>query len=137
MKTPRVVSAQSYAFAIARHALLAVALGVLAACTPSNATGDDATDPHRLTVYTALEDDQVPTYLDSFTAAHPEIELEMVRDSTGFVTAKLLAEKDAPRADVVWGLAAASLLVADQAGMLEPYAPAGIARISPRFRDAR
>jgi iron(III) transport system substrate-binding protein len=50
-------------------------------------------------------------------------------------TAKLLAEKDNPQADVVWGLAASSLLVADQQGMLEPYAPAGLENVQEQFRD--
>ena len=32
-----------------------------------------------------------------------------MRDSTGVMTAKLIAEKDNPRADVIWGLAASSI----------------------------
>ena len=47
----------------------------------------------RLVVYTAAEADQIPAYEASFKAAHPEIDLLWVRDSTGVVTAKLLAEK--------------------------------------------
>ena len=42
------------------------------------------------------------------------------------MTAKLLAEKDNPQADVVWGLAATSLLLLKAEDMLEPYAPAGL-----------
>ncbi|MCJ2542786.1 hypothetical protein JX360_07675 [Synechococcus bigranulatus str. 'Rupite'] len=68
---------------------------------------------------------------------HPDIKVNIVRDSTGVVTAKLLAEKDNPQADAVWGLAATSLLVADQQGLLEPYAPAGLDRILPEFRDSQ
>lgn len=56
---------------------------------------------------------------------HPDIKVNKVRDSTGVVIAKLLAEKDNPQADAVWGLAVSSLLVADQQGMLETYAPRG------------
>ena len=41
----------------------------------------------------------------------PEAEVVWVRDSTGVITAKLLAEKDNPRADLVWGLAATSLMI--------------------------
>ena len=89
-----------------------------------------------IVVYTALEDDQLETYLDVFAQDHPEITVELVRDSTGIVTAKLLAEKDNPQADVVWGLAATSLLVADGEGLLEPYAPEGLDRINPKFRDS-
>ncbi len=88
-----------------------------------------------ITVYTALEDDQLSVYLPAFNEQYPNIQVNLVRDSTGIITARLLAEKDNPRADVVWGLAATSLLVADQQGMLEPYAPAGLERIRPEFRD--
>ena len=88
-------------------------------------------------VYTALEDDQIPRYLDSFKRNHPDIQVRIVRDSTGIITAKFLAEKDNPQADVIWGLAATSLLVCDQKGMLESYSPKGLDRVSPKFRDTR
>lgn len=102
---------------------------------PAPDTSDAATSGE-ITVYTALEDDQLATYVPMFNAVYPDITVNIVRDSTGIITAKLLAEKDNPQADVVWGLAATSLLVADQQGMLEPYAPAGLERILPSFRDA-
>ena len=89
-----------------------------------------------LLVYTALEDDEIPVYLDIFKKAHPEIEVKIVRDSTGIITAKLLAEKDNPQADVVWGTAATSLMLCDQAGMVQPYAPDGLERVRPKMRDA-
>jgi len=89
-----------------------------------------------ITVYTALEDDQISTYLPLFNQAHPEIKVNIVRDSTGIVTAKLLAEKDNPQADVVWGTAVSSLLIADQQGILEPYAPKGLENVQERFRDS-
>jgi iron(III) transport system substrate-binding protein len=102
----------------------------------SGATDTASSDDSSLTVYTALEDDQISGYLESFKAQHPDIEVNIVRDSTGIITAKLLAEADNPQADVVWGIAASSLLVADQQGLLEPYAPAGLEAVNPRFRDA-
>ncbi len=90
-----------------------------------------------ITVYTALEDDQIGVYLPLFNAKYPNIKVNIVRDSTGIITAKLLAEKENPQADVVWGLAASSLLLADQQGMLAPYAPIGLEKIYPNFRDER
>lgn len=107
---------------------------VLVACG-APAAADKATSGE-ITVYTALEDDQIVVYLPLFNAKYPDITVNIVRDSTGIVTAKLLAEKDNPQADVVWGLAASSLLVADQQGMLEPYAPTGLEKIRPNFRDS-
>lgn len=105
---------------------------VLVAC---GGRGGDTAGP--ITVYTALEDDQLERYLADFRANHPDIEVNIVRDSTGIITARLLAEKENPQADVVWGVAATSLLVADNEGMIEPYAPAGLNRINPRFRDSQ
>lgn len=88
-----------------------------------------------INVYTALEDDQIPRYLESFRAKYPEIKLNIVRDSTGVMTSKLLAEKENSQADVVWGLAATSLLVLDQQDMITPYAPKGIERVADKFKD--
>src|SRR5687768_12708350 len=64
-----------------------------------------------LTVYTAIEADDLKKYAARFNEDVPDIEIKWVRDSTGVVTAKLLAEKANPQADVIWGLAATSLLV--------------------------
>jgi iron(III) transport system substrate-binding protein len=79
----------------------------------------------QLSVYTALETDQLKAYKEGFEKANPNIEINWVRDSTGIVTAKLLAEKANPKADVVMGLAATSLAIFSTEGMLVPYAPAG------------
>ena len=46
-----------------------------------------------LLVYTALEDDELPVYLEKFKQSHPDIQVKIIRDSTGVITAKLLAEK--------------------------------------------
>ncbi|MGB3877079.1 putative 2-aminoethylphosphonate ABC transporter substrate-binding protein [Shinella zoogloeoides] len=89
----------------------------------------------RLTVYTAFEAEQLEAYKAAFEKANPDIKIDWIRDSTGVVTAKLLAEKENPQADVVWGLAATSLLLLKQEGMLEAYAPAGADKLDPRFRD--
>lgn len=121
-----------------------LSIAVLAGCgqapesqanTQASATG--TANAEAITVYTALEDDQIKTYLESFKAQHPDVKVNIVRDSTGVITAKLLAEKDNPQADVVWGTAATSLLVLDQQGMLEGYAPKGVEKVSPEFKDTQ
>lgn len=89
-----------------------------------------------LTVYTAIEAVDLDRYKAEFEKANPDIKINWVRDSTGVMTAKLLAEKDNPQADVVWGLAATSLLLLKSQGMLEPYAPAGVEKLDPKFVDA-
>jgi iron(III) transport system substrate-binding protein len=88
-----------------------------------------------LTVYTAVEADDLKKYAARFNEDHPEIEIKWVRDSTGVITAKLLAEKANPQADVIWGLAATSLLVLKPEGLLVPYAPKGLDKLDAQFRD--
>lgn len=51
------------------------------------------------------------------------------------ITAKLLAENDNPQADVIWKLAATSLLLFKSEGMLEAYSPAGPDKLDPKFVD--
>ncbi len=114
---------------------------LLTACAASDASGPagsaEKATSGEITVYTALEDDQIAKYLPLFNQKYPNIKVNTVRDSTGIVTAKLLAEKANPQADVVWGLAATSLLIADKEGMLEPYAPEGVDKIRASFKDAK
>ncbi len=88
-----------------------------------------------LTVYTAVEAEDLARYAETFNQSHPDIKINWVRDSTGIITAKLLAERDNPQADVIWGLAATSLLLLKSEGMLEPYAPAGVESLDPKFVD--
>ncbi len=88
-----------------------------------------------LTVYTAVEAEDLKRYAETFNQDHPDIKINWVRDSTGIITAKLLAEKDNPQADVIWGLAGTSLLLLKSEGMLEPYRPAGVEKLDPKFAD--
>ena len=91
----------------------------------------------QLTVYTALETDQIKAYENGFTKVNPNIEIKWVRDSTGVITAKLLAEKANPQADVVMGVAASSLALLDSNGMLVGYAPINLDAIMSAYRDKK
>ena len=99
------------------------------------ASGAASAASTRLTVYSGLENEQLAPYKKAFEADNPDIEIRWVRDSNGVITAKLLAEKNNPQADVIWGVAASSLLLLQQQGMLLPYAPKGVAALKPSFRD--
>jgi len=89
-----------------------------------------------LTVYTAVEAEDLKKYANEFTKANPGITIKWVRDSTGIVTAKLLAEKNNPQADVVWGLAATSLMKMKAEGMTLPYKPKGADKLDKKFIDS-
>lgn len=116
-----------------------LAVGSLAGCVKKTDAADGSagteTNEKELNVYTALEDEQVTDYLTEFQEKYPDVKVNITRDSTGIITSKLLAEKDNPVADVVWGLSATSLLVLAQNDMLEGYAPEGVDRILPEFKD--
>ncbi len=90
----------------------------------------------KLTVYTAVEAEDLKKYAKAFNAVNPDIKIKWVRDSTGIVTAKLLAEKNNPVADVVWGLAATSLMLLKEKGMTHGYAPKGVNLLDKKFVDA-
>jgi iron(III) transport system substrate-binding protein len=89
-----------------------------------------------LNVYTALETDQLKAYEESFNKANPDIEIKWTRDSTGIITAKLLAEKNKPAADAIMGVAVSSMVVFEREAMLQSYAPSNLKAINPRFRAA-
>ncbi|MCL2838061.1 MAG: putative 2-aminoethylphosphonate ABC transporter substrate-binding protein, partial [Oscillospiraceae bacterium] len=76
-----------------------------------------------ITIYTALENELIDRYLSLFREQHPDIRINIVRDSTGVITARLLAEGANTSADLIWGLAGTSVLLLEERGMLEPYAP--------------
>lgn len=91
----------------------------------------------RLTVYTALENDQLGPYKAAFEADNPGVIIDWVRDSTGIITARILAERQNPRADIIWGLGVTSMLIFDDQNMLQPYTPRGATELKPAFRDSK
>jgi iron(III) transport system substrate-binding protein len=89
----------------------------------------------RLLVYTTLVPEFIDSFKQGFEAEHRDIEIAWHRDSTGTLTAKLIAERETPRADFVWGLAITSMILLAKDGLLDPYAPRTLAEIKPLFRD--
>lgn len=114
-------------------AIAALAVGTLAGC--GNNHHEAGPTAGTITVYTALENVQVERLLSAFNTRYPDITVHIVRDSTGVITSRLIAEANNPQADVVWGTAASSLMVLETMDMLEPFAPAGLERILPMFRS--
>ena len=112
-------------------------MGVVAALVAALAAVPAWAQKTELLVYTALETDQIKAYEEAFKKANPTIDVKWVRDSTGVITSKLLAEKANPQADVVFGVSASSLAVFENEGMLQPYAPKGLDKVSAKYRDPK
>ena len=113
------------------------ALAGVAALAAVGFAGSAWAQKTKLTVYTAIENEQLEPFKKAFEGDNPTIEIAWVRDSTGVMTAKLIAEKDNPRADVIWGLAASSIGLMASMGMIEPYTPAGAAALKPIFKSGK
>ena len=67
--------------------------------------------------YTSMENDQLGVFKQAIEKAVPEADVQWVRDSTGVMTARLLAEKANPKADIVLGLAASSIVQLGKQGL--------------------
>jgi iron(III) transport system substrate-binding protein len=86
-------------------------------------------------VYTAIENEQIADYMKALNKTLPNLDVKMLRFSTGDISARFMAEKDNMQADVIWGVGATNILIFKSAGLLEPYAPKGLDRIQKLFRD--
>ena len=73
-------------------------VGVIAGCgTQPNKPATTGTNPAdikgEVTVYTALNDDLIAIYLKKFNTIYPNIKVNVVAESTGIVTSKIIAKK--------------------------------------------
>ncbi|MBN8939341.1 MAG: putative 2-aminoethylphosphonate ABC transporter substrate-binding protein [Rhizobiales bacterium] len=90
----------------------------------------------RVMIYTASEAEELTALKAAIETDLPDIEVQWVRDSTGVITARLMAERDSPRADMVFGLVASSLLLLERMNLLESYRPQGADGLKPAFQDS-
>lgn len=106
------------------------AASVVALGMASPAFADD------LTVYTALEEEEIAAYIEAAQKAMPDTEINVLRQSTGKLGARLLAEAGNPQADVIWGWAVSAMMDPQILEMLEPYAAKGVDVLPATFRGA-
>jgi len=88
-----------------------------------------------ITVYTALDTDDVKVYVDKFHQEVPDVKVNIYRVSAGKLGAKIRAEAQNPRHDVIWGWTISEMERPDILAMIEPYQPKGIEKMNPKFRD--
>ncbi len=86
-------------------------------------------------VYTSLETEEVVEYLKAANKDLPDLEIQSIRLSTGELGARMLAEKDNPQADCVWGWAVTNMAEFVPKGMLVPYKAKGWDKIPANFKD--
>ena len=111
-----------------RNACVALcALALLASPAPAQ--------KQTVVVYTAIENEQIADYMKTINKTLPNLDIKMLRLSTGDIAARFMAEKDNMQAEVIWGVGATNILIFKNAGMLEPYAPKGLDKIQGLFRD--
>ncbi|HEY0202388.1 MAG TPA: ABC transporter substrate-binding protein [Burkholderiaceae bacterium] len=78
-----------------------------------------------ITAYTALEEDEIKDYIAAAKKDLPDVDVKVLRLSTGDLGARILAEAGNPQHDVIWGWALTNTLDPRITALLEPYAPKG------------
>ena len=87
----------------------------------------------KVTVYTSLETDETVKYLEVARKDLPDLDIDIIRLSTGELGARMLAEKDNPQADCIWGWAVTNMEQFIPAGMVLPYRAKGTEKLDKRF----
>src|SRR5947209_20509345 len=89
-----------------------------------------------VTAYTALEEDEIAEYVASAKKALPDVDLKVLRLSTGDLGARILAEASNPQHDVIWGWAVTNMMDPRVLALLEPHKPKGAEKLAPQYRAA-
>jgi len=114
-----------------------VAAGAVVASALIGVSVAQTAKPATITIYTSLQKELLAAYEAGFRKAYPHIQLAWVREATGILHARLLAEKENPRADVLFGVPVMNITAFDKLGMIEPYAPKDYEKLKPYFRDTQ
>ncbi len=88
-----------------------------------------------ITAYTSYEEDELKAFLAKMKQDVPDLEVNVLRLSSGDLHARILAESANPQHDVIWGWAVTSLIDPRIGGLIEPYTPKNIDKVPARFRD--
>ena len=102
-------------------------VGIMAMCLAVTASAAE-----KVTVYTSLETDETVKYLEAARRDMPDLEINIIRLSTGELGARMIAEKNNPQADLIWGWAVTNMEEFIPLGMIEPYKPKGVEKLEKR-----
>lgn len=89
-----------------------------------------------VTAYTALEEDEIKEYLAAAKKDLPDVDVKVLRLSTGDLGARILAEAANPQHDVIWGWALTNTLDPRITALLEPYSPKGSDKLAAKDKAA-
>lgn len=89
-----------------------------------------------VTVYTALEEDEIAEYTTAAKKAMPDVELKVLRLSTGDLGARIIAEASNPQHDVIWGWAVTNMMDPRILALLEPYKAKGVEKLAAPYHAA-
>jgi iron(III) transport system substrate-binding protein len=89
-----------------------------------------------ITVYSALEEDEIASYVAAAKKDLPDVDVKVLRLSTGDLGARILAEAGNPQHDVIWGWALTNTLDPKILALLEPYAPKGVEKLPAPYKAA-
>jgi iron(III) transport system substrate-binding protein len=95
---------------------------LFAACSVVLAASCTSSTPNVLHVYTSLDAQEAPVYIDAFER-ESGVQVEWVRLSAGEALARLEAERRNPQVSVWFGGPSPEYVVAAQRGLLEPFQP--------------
>lgn len=88
-----------------------------------------------ITVYTALEEDEIADYVAQAKKDIPDIQVNVLRLSTGDLGARIMAEAANPQHDVIWGWAVTNMMDTRILATLEPYAAKGTDTLAASYKD--
>ncbi len=107
--------------------------GLLVLCFLALVLATGAAAREKVTIYTSLETDETVKYLELARKEMPDLQIDIIRLSTGELGARMLAEKDNPQADLVWGWAVTGMEEFIPRGLFESYKPRGVEKLDQRF----
>ena len=106
-----------------------------AAASPSPAGAPPAPAYKELTIYSAMPDVEIPTYVNAFEK-DTGIKVNYVRLSAGEMMARIMAEKANPQASIMHGGSSDTYIAANKEGLLEPYQSPERTNIPKEYWDA-
>lgn len=118
--------------------LVPLCLAVLACGSKSSSSSSSreaAPAYNQLTVYTALPDQEIPTYFNAFEK-ETGIHINYVRLSAGEMAARIAVEKNNPQASVMHGGSSDTYVAANKDGLLVPYQSPELTNIPAQYRDS-